>query len=158
MRLKWIIIVVVLLILLGGGAAGYVFFHDRIMATVDHMLGREVAGAAPEPVGLPAVPIPGNYYKLPRIMGTVIATDYTPHMLQAEISVYLHDPSDLIWVQAYLPRITDAFQSYIRDEMVFDRQHPVDIDALRRVMLPRINGLIAPARIDDISVLSLTVE
>jgi flagellar FliL protein len=163
MRFKWLIILVVLLLLFGGGGiAAYLVFGTRIVAAVDVLLGKKppatAVAAAVVPTGPPAVPIPNSYYKLPQIMGTVIDTDYTPHMLQARVSIYLHDPSDLLWVQAFLPRITDAFQVYIRDEIVVDRAHPVDIDRMRQVMLGRINAVIAPAKIDDINVLSLVIE
>jgi flagellar basal body-associated protein FliL len=70
----------------------------------------------------------------------------------------LHKPNDQVYVQAAMPLIIDAFQCYFRDEEVGNATEAVDVQKLKRVMMERINGFIAPGKIDDILFREMAVQ
>ena len=57
-----------------------------------------------------------------------------------------------------MPQIIDAFQCYFRDEQVGNATEAVDVQKLKRVMIERINGFIAPGKIDDILFREMAVQ
>jgi flagellar FliL protein len=73
-------------------------------------------------------------------------------------SLRLHKSNDQVYLQNAMPLIIDAFQSYFRDETVGSATQAVDIPKLKRVMLERINAILAPGKIDDILFREMTVQ
>lgn len=157
-RLKWILIIVLLLAVLGGGGAAF-FMRDKLVTVAMQLLGKEPQRPAPPapPPDPNAPPELGTYYSLPSIFATVSAPGHIPHIVHMQVGIYMHEPTDILWVQAYLPRIMDAFQTYLHDDVIIDKTHPIRLDVLREVMLKRINERIAPASITKIVVNSVVI-
>ncbi len=168
MGLKRILLVAPIVLAIGGGAAAYFLYPDQVKPYIDQALGLKNQAVAqiykllgkqpPDPNAPPpppdpnAPPVLGTYYSLPRIFATVNSPGHYPHVVQMQVGIFMHDPTDILWVQAYLPRIADAFQTYLRDDILMDKQHPIDVERMRRVLLERINKAIAPASITNVVV------
>jgi flagellar protein FliL len=142
MRLGRIILIVTLLLIAGGTAGGF-YFQDRI---------RQVLGFNAEPPLKKIVkPEDVAYCDLPEIMVTLDSRGSTGgHVLKLSASLALDDRMDQPRVQAYIPRVIDVFQIYIRQLIVEDVTGVPKIQHLRQEMLTRINAALEPAHVDDL--------
>ena len=98
------------------------------------------------------------YYTLPEMRAQINARLVNQELVLFAGELRLHRPNDQVYVQAAMPQIIDAFQCYFRDEQVGNATEAVDVQKLKRVMIERINGFIAPGKIDDILFREMAVQ
>ncbi len=174
--LKRIAIAIVLLLVLLAAAGGALWEFERPLVT-KQLGGLSLFGfvLVPKPVfPAPPPPAPPRFigsgdaapppidtsliYHVPLLIGTVFSSDGHPHMVRLQIQLVMHEPGDNAYIGDYLPRLRDALEDYLHDDVSFDRSHPIDIDQLRQDLLPRFNAVIQPAKLTDILVDSLVLQ
>jgi flagellar FliL protein len=148
MRLGRIILIVILLLIAGGAAGGF-YFQDRIKQALGLDAGRPLdVGPPPKKI---VKPEDVAYCDLPEIMVTLDSRGSTGgHILKLSASLALDDKTDQPRVQAYIPRVIDVFQTYIRQMTVEDVTGVPKIQLLRQELLTRINTALEPAHVDDV--------
>jgi flagellar FliL protein len=148
MRPGRIILIAIILLLLGGlGGAGY-FFRQPIKRMLG-LSGAETAAEAPPPKKT-VRPEDVVFIDLPDIMVTLEGKGGSGHIVKLAASLQLDDKDDLPRVNAYVPRIVDVFQVYIRQLGVADVGDTAKLQHVRDELLPRLNTALAPAHVDDV--------
>jgi flagellar FliL protein len=148
MRLGRIILIVVLLLLIAGGMVAGLFFRDPIKQMIG--LGAAAPDAGPPPK--PAVKAEDVVYlDLPDMMVTLNAGgDHGNHTVKISASLELDDKSQQARVQAYIPRVVDVFQVYVRQLTVEQILGAPHLQHLREELLPRLNTALEPSHVDGI--------
>jgi flagellar FliL protein len=148
MRLGRIILIVIVLLLVGGGAAAGFWFRDPLKKMVG--LGGEapVAEAPPKKV---LKPEDFSYLDLPDIRITLNTRGTAANrIVKLAVSLQFEDEADQAQVQAFIPRVIDVFQVYVRQLSVEDVAGVQQMRRLRGELLTRVNAAVKPAHVDDV--------
>jgi flagellar FliL protein len=149
MRAGRIILIVVVLLLIGGIAGAGFFF----LQPLKRLLGfptDDTAAAAPPPKKV-VKPEDVAFCDLPDIMITMAGgTDHRGHIVKMAISLELDDKTDQPRVNAYVPRVVDVLQVYVRQLSVEDVRDTESLKRVRDALLPRLNAALAPSHVDDV--------
>lgn len=133
-------IVLPLLLVVGGGAGAYFMFfakkHD------------EHAEAHKEEEKKP--PKPMVFYNLPELLVNLNGQGRRSNFLKISLSLELDDANDIPKIEAVLPRIVDAFQTYLRELRPEDLRGSAGLYRLREELLARVNTSAQPAKVNDV--------
>lgn len=133
-------IVLPLLLVVGGGAGAYFMFfakkHD------------EHAEAHKEEEKKP--PKPMVFYNLPELLVNLNGQGRRSNFLKISLSLKLDDANDIPKIEAVLPRIVDAFQTYLRELRPEDLRGSAGLYRLREELLARVNTSAQPAKVNDV--------
>jgi flagellar FliL protein len=151
MRPGRIILIVIILLLIAGATVGGLYFRSPIKKMIG-LGGGETETAEPAPLPRKEVkPEDLAFCDLPDIMVTLDNHGGRGnHIVKLTVSLQLDDRSDQPRVNAYIPRVVDVFQVYVRQLGVEDVVGNVKLQQLRDELLPRINAALDPAHVDDI--------
>ena len=141
--LKLIIIVVgVLAVLGGGGAAGFFLFA-----------GSHEGKPAPVVVKPPA------FFDVPEVLVNLsTASGERTQYLKVKIVLELPDSSLQPQIQTTLPRVMDAFQTYLRELRPADLDGSAGLYRLKEELTKRVNVAIAPSRINAVLFKEIVVQ
>jgi flagellar FliL protein len=141
--LKLIIMAAAGLLVLGGGGAGaYWYFgssgHDK------------PAEAAVKPA---------IFVDLPDVLVNLsnAGTDRTQY-LKVKIVLELPDPSVVAQIQPLMPRVMDAFQTYLRELRATDLDGSAGLYRLKEELTRRVNAAVAPNRITAVLFKEIVVQ
>jgi flagellar FliL protein len=140
--LKLIAIVAGALVVLSGGAGAYFTFRP---AKEDH------AAAA---VAKPAV-----FLDIPEVLVNLsnAGTDRTQY-LKVKIVLELPDGGLSAQIQTMMPRVMDAFQTYLRELRPTDLDGSAGLYRLKEELTRRVNTAIAPSRINAVLFKEIVVQ
>lgn len=132
-----------LLVLAGGGTGAYLFLSAR-----DH------AQAAAAPVAKPAV-----FLDLPDVLVNLssVGSDRTQY-LKVKIVLELPEQSMVAQVQPVMPRVLDAFQTYLRELRPTDLDGSAGLYRLKEELTRRVNASIAPNRVNAVLFKEIVVQ
>ena len=135
-----IIIAAVVVVLGGGGVAGYLIF------------GRH------EPKPVAAAPPPA-FFDVPEVLVN-LSTVRSERTQYLKVKVVLELPDNALrpQIQATLPRVMDAFQIYLRELRPADLDGSAGLFRLKEELTRRINGAIAPNRINAVLFKEIVVQ
>jgi flagellar protein FliL len=141
--LKLIAIAAAGLVVLGGGGVGaYVFFH----------------GKTEEKPAAPAVK-PVAFFDVPEVMVNLsAATGERAQYLKLKIVLELPDQTMGAQIQPVMPRVMDAFQTYLRELRPADLDGSGGLYRMRDELTRRINTMIAPHRINAVLFKEVVVQ
>jgi flagellar FliL protein len=142
--LKMIIIAVGGLVVLGGGGyGGYAMFFG----------GSKDAKPA-TPVAKPAV-----FIDLPEILVNLsnAGSDRTQY-LKVKMTLELADAALMQQLQPMMPRVTDTFQTYLRELRPSDLDGSAGLYRLKEELTRRINALISPSRVNAVLFKEIVVQ
>ncbi len=149
---KKIVLFFVLPILLIGAGAAAAFFTGAL----DGLLGKkhegdaehaEEAHAEPE---LPPYHGPTPYEDVPDMLVNLNTGERRATLLKLGIKLELSRPEERVAIQEAMPRITDAFQVYLRELKVDDLRGSAGMYRLREELLMRVNAVTAPVKVKDV--------
>jgi flagellar protein FliL len=142
-RLKLILIAVGAVAVLGGGGGGsyFMFFGHK--------------EAKPEV----AVVKPPAFFDVPEVLVNLSnATGDRTQYLKVKIVLELPDSSMQPQVQNTLPRVMDAFQTYLRELRPSDLEGSAGLYRLKEELTRRVNVAIAPGRINAVLFKEIVVQ
>lgn len=130
-----------LLVLGGGGAAAYL------------LLG----GGHEKPAQ--AVVKPAIFVDLPDVLVNLsnAGTDRTQY-LKVKIVLELPDPNVVMQIQPLMPRVMDAFQTYLRELRPTDLDGSAGLYRLKEELTRRVNAAVAPNRITAVLFKEIVVQ
>ena len=134
------LIVVVPLLLIGGGAAAYFLFFAK----------SEDAAATAAKSEEAKPPKAMVFYNLPELLVNLNSQGRRSSFLKISLSFELADAADIPRIEAVLPRIVDAFQTYLRELRPEDLRGSAGLYRLREELLARVNTSAQPARVNDV--------
>lgn len=133
-------IVLPLLLLVGGGAGAYFMLfakkHD------EHAEEHKQEEKKP--------PKPMVFYNLPELLVNLNGQGRRSNFLKISLSLELDDANDIPKIEAVLPRIVDAFQTYLRELRPEDLRGSAGLYRLREELLARVNTSAQPAKVNDV--------
>ena len=142
-KLKLILIIVGAVALVGGGGGGayFAFFHHK--------------EAKPEVT----VVKPPAFFDMPEILVNLsnAAGDRTQY-LKVKIVLELPDSTMQPQVQNTMPRVMDAFQTYLRELRASDLEGSAGLYRLKEELTRRVNVAIAPSRINAVLFKEIVVQ
>jgi flagellar protein FliL len=141
--LKLILIAVAVLIVLGGGGAAAYFFLGHAGST------KHAANAVK----------PAVFFDLPDVMVNLstVGTDRTQY-LKAKVVLELPDAALRDRIKPVMPRIMDAFQTYMRELRPTDLDGSAGLYRLKEELTRRVNAAIAPNRINAVLFKEIVVQ
>lgn len=152
---KLVMFVVLPLILLIGGGAGLYFsgMLDKFTGHKKEAEKTEHAGKGEEEKAGP-----GFYYDLPDIIVNLNDANNKQRFLKLSISIEIPKKEDVPKLEAVMPRITDHFQTYLRELRVEDLRGSAGIYRLRQELLVRVRTAADPVEVRDILFREILVQ
>jgi flagellar FliL protein len=154
-----IIVAAVVLLLLIGGAAAYflVFAKDepkkaKADTEVEESIeeGGEEHGEGGEKGGKVEKYTGPIYFEMPEFLVNLNTAGKQVSFLKMKVTLELKKKADLKIVEGFMPRITDSFNTYLRELRPTDLAGSAGMYRLREELLLRINQAIAPAKVENI--------
>jgi flagellar protein FliL len=141
-RLKLILMIVGAVAVVGGGGGAYFAFFRH-------------TEAKPEV----AVVKPPAFFDMPEVLVNLSNTtgDRTQY-LKVKIVLELPDSTMQPQVQSTMPRVMDAFQTYLRELRPSDLEGSAGLYRLKEELTRRVNVAIAPARINAVLFKEIVVQ
>ena len=143
-KLKLIIAVVGLLVILGGGAATYffVFRHG----------GEEAHAEAPPPK-------PPSFVEVPDMMVNLVGSPgERVQYLKVKLVLEVKEEKQVEAIKPSMPRVTDIFQSYLRELRPVDLNGSVGLFRLKEELTKRVNVALAPNQINAVLFKEVVVQ
>lgn len=136
----------VVLLLVGGGA----FFFLA-------------GGESPEEAALeqaPAMPAEPTayYFDLPVMIVNLSSVDKSASYVKLSITLEVGSQEMIQVIEPNLPRVLDAFQTYMRELRTSDLQGSAGLFRLKEELQRRINVAVYPARVDDVLFKNVIVQ
>lgn len=146
---KLLVIVLLAVLLLVGGLGGAYFagLADPVVAMFSSE--PEVQAPASEAAG-PGEVKAAVFYDLPEMLVDLSTDGRKRTFLKIRVSLELSSPTDVLTVEAVMPRIIDNFQVYLRELRLEDLQGAEGVYRLREELLVRVNQAVTPARVEDV--------
>jgi flagellar protein FliL len=142
---KIIIIAVLAVVLLGGGAAGAYFMG---------LFGGGGGKTEEEVVKAEEV----IYYSMPEMIINLSSPGKQASFLKATVILELQNKLDAVTVENNLPRLMDAFNTYVRELRASDLSGTAGITRLREELLLRANKALEPTKINDVLFKEIVVQ
>lgn len=139
--LKMIIVAVAGLLVLGGGAAAYFWFYG----------GNDKTAAA--------MAKPPAFVDVPEVLVNLstAGTDRTQY-LKVKIVLEIPDAALSPQIESTMPRVMDAFQTYLRELRPTDLDGSAGLYRLKEELTRRVNTAIAPSRITAVLFKEIVVQ
>ncbi len=148
---KLIIIVAAVVLLLGGGGAG-AYFTGMIVGKKEAAEDKKDHKSKDKKDG------PGYYYDIPDIVVNLSDNERKQRFLKLSISIEIPSKTDEPKLEAVMPRITDHFQTYLRELRVDDLRGSAGIYRLRQELLARISKAADPVEVRDVLFREILVQ
>jgi flagellar protein FliL len=134
----------VLLLLGGGGGAAYYFFMPR---------------GEPKVAAVPAAK-PAVFVDLPEVLVNLSGTGSNDRTQYLKLKIVLELPDQLMiqQIQPIMPRVMDAFQTYLRELRPGDLDGSAGLYRLKEELTRRVNASIAPSRVNAVLFKEIVVQ
>lgn len=134
-----------LLVLLGGGGGAYFFFF---------------AGKAHEEKAAPvAVKPPPAFFDLPEVLVNLQSPgNGRSSYLKAKIVLEVSDAKMVEQIKPLMPRVMDAFQTYLREMRSSDLEGSAGLYRLRDELTRRVNLAVAPTKVNAVLFKEIVVQ
>jgi flagellar protein FliL len=131
-----------LLVLAGGGTAGYLLFSGSKES--------KAAAASIKPV---------TFVDVPEVLVNLSTTGADrPQYLKVKVVLELPDPAAQTQIQTAMPRVMDAFQTYLRELRPNDLDGSAGLYRLKEELTRRVNMAISPSRINAVLFKEIVVQ
>ena len=151
----------VLVLALAGGGAFFFLSGGKKDAHAEGGEGEhgEVAAVEEEHAEEPPDPnAPPVFVVLPEILVNLTTSERRPSFLKLGLTLELNKPEDLAEFNKVSPRITDAFQVYLRELHASDLKGSAGSYRLREELLTRVGAVAHPLKIRDVLITDLIVQ
>ena len=144
-KLKLIIIIVGVLALLGGGATAYFLFFR-------HPAGDEQHAEAPPPK-------PPAYVEVPDMLVNLVgAPGERVQYLKVKVVLEVKEEKQIEDIKPTLPRVTDIFQTYLRELRPSDLNGSAGLFRLKEELTRRVNAAVAPVKVSAVLFKEIVVQ
>ncbi|OYQ32973.1 flagellar basal body protein FliL [Niveispirillum lacus] len=151
------IVLPVVLIVAGAAAAFFTGALDGLLGKKPAGEGEHVEEEQKEPE-LPPYNGPPVYADIPDMLVNLNTGERRATLLKLGISLELNRPEEKAAVDLAMPRITDAFQVYLRELKVDDLRGSAGMYRLREELQLRVNTAVAPIKVKDVLIKEFLVQ
>ncbi len=151
-------IVLPILILAGAGVGVY------MSGLLDPILGGEEAHEGEgemqggESDGGPAIATPGFYLEVPEMLVSLRSSGRKQQILKLRISLELAGPEDQPAIDAFMPKIVDNFQVFLRELRVEELEGSQGLYRVKEEMLARVNQAAHPVKVKDVLIGDMLIQ
>jgi flagellar FliL protein len=142
-KLKLIIAVAGVLVILGGGAGWFFFFRHH---------GEEAHAEAPPPKPPTFVEVPDLLVNLVGVAGERV------QYLKVKVVLEVMEEKQAEAIKPTLPRVTDIFQTYLRELRPTDLNGSAGLFRLKEELTRRVNAAIAPDQVNAVLFKEIVVQ
>jgi flagellar FliL protein len=135
---------VLVLVLAGGGAGAYFLLKPH----------GDKAKAEETPLTPPQV----AFSDVPDILVNIQSNDGTPAYLKLSLSLEMDNDLAKAGMTALMPRLTDQFQSYLRELRLDDLKGSEGVQRLKEELLRRASAAAAPYKVRDVLLKQMIVQ
>ena len=144
-----------LIIMAGGGAVALLLVGGGLFFFM--------TGGAKEPTAEAVMAVETQqqhayYFDLPMMILNLSTADERPTFVKMEIALEVSDDKMLEVIKPNLPRVLDAFQTYMRELRASDLQGSAGLFRLKEELQRRVNIAVYPARVDDVLFKNVIVQ
>ena len=143
-KLKLIIAVVLVLAIIGGGSTWFFFLRHH---------GEEVHAEAPPPK-------PSSFIEVPDMMINLVGNNPGDRVqfLKLKIVLEVKEEKQVESIKPTLPRVTDIFQTYLRELRSSDLNGSAGLFRLKEELTRRVNLAIAPNQVGAVLFKEIVVQ
>jgi flagellar FliL protein len=142
-----IIIVIALVVVAGGGAGAYFAFFNKHEETAEGAAGGEGKEGAKE----------ATYYTLPEFLVNLNSGGKQTSFLKMTVVLELEGTLDVVRLEGALPKLLDAYNTYLRELRASDLAGSAGIQRLREELLLRANKA-GPVKVTDVLFKEIIVQ
>jgi flagellar FliL protein len=144
-KLKFIIVIVAALVLLGGGASvWFLFFHHG---------GEQMHAEAAPP------PKPPVFVEVPDMLVNLIgAPGDRAQFLKVKVVLELKEERQIEALKPTMPRVTDIFQTYLRELRASDLNGSAGMFRLKEELTRRVNNAVSPVQVSAVLFKEIVVQ
>ena len=143
-KFKLIVMVVALLAVLGGGAASYFFFFRH-----NEEAHADAAAHVKPPV---FVEVPDMMVNLSSSPGERV------QYLRVKVVLELKEEKQIEEIKPTMPRVTDIFQTYLRELRAADLNGSAGLFRLKEELTRRVNNAVAPVKVSAVLFKEIVVQ
>jgi flagellar FliL protein len=142
-KLKLIIAVVLVLAIVGGGSTWFFFMRHH---------GEEMHAEAPPPK-------PSSYVEVPDMLVNLVGTPgERVQYLKVKVVLEVKEEKQAEAIKPSMPRVTDIFQTYLRELRPTDLNGSVGLFRLKEELTRRVNVAISPAQVNAVLFKEIVVQ
>jgi flagellar FliL protein len=142
-KLKLIIAVVGLVVIIGGGSSWFFFFRHH---------GEEVHAEA-------AAPKPPVFMEMPDMLVNLVGSPgERVQYLKVKVVLEVKEDKQVEAIKPTMPRITDIFQTYLRELRPADLNGSAGLFRLKEELTRRVNAAISPGQVDAVLFKEIVVQ
>jgi len=123
-----------------------------------HGGGDKKGGKDAKPGAVTAGPNGVVYYEMPSFLVNLNSGDKRTSFLKMTVTLELASAEDQLKIDEVMPRITDSFNTYLRELRSPDLAGSAGLHRLREELLLRINEISQPAKVNDILFKEIIVQ
>jgi flagellar FliL protein len=142
-KLKLIIAVVGFFAIVGGGAATWFFFFKH---------GEEVHAEAPAPKPPLFIEVPDMLVNLVGLPGERV------QYLKVKVVLEVKEEKQVEAIKPTLPRVTDIFQTYLREMRPTDINGSAGLFRLKEELTRRVNAAVSPSQVNAVLFKEIVVQ
>jgi flagellar protein FliL len=142
-KLKLIIAVAGVLVILGGGAGWFFFFRHH---------GEEAHAEAPPPKPPTFVEVPDLLVNLVGVAGERV------QYLKVKVVLEVKEEKQAEAIKPTLPRVTDIFQTYLRELRPADLNGSAGLFRLKEELTRRVNAAVSPIQVSAVLLKEIVVQ
>jgi len=144
-KLKLIVIIVAVLALLGGGAATYFFFFRHHDEAEQHAEAVKVK--------------PPVFIDVPDMLVNLVGQpgERVPY-LKVKLVLELKEEKQIEEIKPSMPRVTDIFQTYMRELRPVDLNGSAGLFRLKEELTRRVNNAVAPVKVSAVLFKEIVVQ
>lgn len=155
---KLILFIVLPIVVLAGAGVGV-----YMSGLLDPLLGKEEAaeGEGEEGVsenGEPVVATPGVYLDVPEMLVSLRSSGRKQQILKLRISLELLNAEDQPVIEAFMPKIVDNFQVFLRELRVEELEGSQGLYRVKEEMLARVNQAAHPVKVRDVLIGDMLIQ
>jgi len=142
-KLKLIIAAVAVLAIVGGGATWFFFLRHH---------GEEVHAEAPPPK-------PSSYVEVPDMLVNLVGSPgERVQYLKLKVVLEVKEEKQVESIKPNLPRVTDIFQTYLRELRSSDLSGSAGLFRLREELTRRVNAAVSPNQVSAVLFKEIVVQ
>jgi flagellar FliL protein len=143
-KLKLIIAAVGVVAILGGGAGWFFFFRHH---------GEEQHAEAPKPAK------PPSFIEVPDMMVNLVGQPgERVQYLKVKLTLEVKEEKQVEAIKPTLPRVTDLFQTYLRELRPIDLNGSAGLFRLKEELTRRVNAAVAPNEVSAVLFKEIVVQ
>jgi len=139
-----IVVILIVILILAISTAGFLIMHS--------------GDSDEEAKKVETQQMPSVFFEMPEIIVSLSGNSSNIRYLKLVLSLEVATAEDQAMVEAQLPKITDEYQTYLRQLRLEDLRGSVGTYRLKEALLLRVNQIVQPVEVKDVLLKEMLVQ